>query len=439
MRPPFRRFHCLSLQINCRYTFAVWSDSQLSLPSEKEMNGKLVVRCCLLAHVVAGLAASPLSPRRVIQPILLAPDVAYLLPGGFQGNVSESFLQTANLTDASIAAQFREAERNPFVAFDQEFIDLLPENATFDLVVTESQPVADEMGIWVWDHNQVWMASAADKQGVSYVSILDLDTYRVYQPNTSIQILNPNGGNYHNGKVYIAGDGNLTVPPCIYEIDPVTLQASVYLDSYFGLRFGGPNDLTWTNSKNGSDYLFFSDDPLSFYYNGGEKPQIPDAVWRFDPVEKTLLPVIDRSSVLVPNGIRVSADGLKLFVTDTPPLTYGASGQASSAIYVFDLDSQEFPVNRRLFGLPSRGIADGIHLDDAGRVWTAEGDGIVVRNAGGKVIGMFNALAILGASQKTASQGPLQNFALAGDKLIILAYENIFMVPLRDVVVTQLT
>jgi len=49
------------------------------------------------------------------------------------------------------------------------------------------------------------------------------------------------------------------------------------------------------------------------------------------------------------------------------------------------------PCNWTLFGQAREGIADGIHVDDAGRVWMAEGEGIVVRNTAGKVIG-FNGL-----------------------------------------------
>jgi gluconolactonase len=279
----------------------------------------------------------------------------------------------------------------------------------------------------------MWMASAS-VAGISYVSVLDLSTGTISKLNSNIDVLNPNGGNYHNGKVYIVGDGNATIPPSVYEVDPTTGNTTIIVNSYFGLRFNGPNDVTWA-TRNNKSYMYFTDDPLSSIYNGGDIPQIPDAVWRFDPQEKTLLPVIDRTDVLVPNGIRVNADSTKLFITDTPPLIYGANFTSSSGIYVFDLDDNGFPSNRRLFGIAERGIADGLHLDAAGRVWTGEADGIVVRNSGGKVIGMFNALAIFGQGES----GTLQNFAIAGDQLIILALDKIYSVKLSSAVVKNLT
>jgi gluconolactonase len=69
-----------------------------------------------------------------------------------------------------------------------------------------------------------------------------------------------------------------------------------------------------------------------------------------------------------------------------------------------------FPVNRRMIGLARSGVLDGIHIDDAGRIWTAEYEGVVVRSARGKVLGLFNSQAFgINATIHVA------NFALAGD------------------------
>ena len=361
--------------------------------------------------------------------ISLNPEWTYLLPPGFQGDASEAFLQTISY-NPQIDEDFTRARLAPFVSYDQEFLDLLPENALLQLVAEKPYPFANEMGVWVWDRNEVWFAGPTINES-SYLMVLDLSTSTTYSPNTSMPILNPNGGYYHNGLVYVAGDGNATFAPAIYAIDPSTGNTTIVVDSYFGLRFNGPNDLTWV-TRNGKSYMFFTDDPLSSLYNGGEQPQLPDAAWKFDPQEGSLLPVIDRSDLLVPNGIRVNANQTQLFVTDTPPPAYGANGTASAAIYVFDLDDQAFPSNKHLFGIAERGIPDGLHLDDTGRVWTGEADGIVVRNKLGKVICFFNSIALLGANQTL----PLQNFALAGDTLVFLAVDWIWTLRLAITVVS---
>lgn len=377
----------------------------------------------------------------------LNPTLLYNVSTNFAGNSSESFLQTTDLHDST-------ATMRPFVAYSDEFEDLLAKDATLELLYTnpDNKPVADEMGIWVWDHNQVWMSSSS-VDNISYTSILNMSDHSVKPlvvSSNGIPILNPNGGGYFNGKVYIAGDGNATIPPAIYEIDPVTHYTRIVVDSYFGLRLNGPNDLTW-GCRNNNSWLFFTDDPLSYYYSNGKYPTIPDATWRWDPKQDTLLPVIDRTDILVPNGIRVNKDSTKLYVTDTPSKQIPGSGfvqtssgeqyygSDTSAIYEFDLSPDGFPYNKRLFGITQRGISDGLHLDDDGRVWTGEADGIVVRSSSGKVLGMINALGIQGSKVVDSDRRPLQNFALAGDRIIVFAYTQIYQVRLSRTIVDSMT
>lgn len=410
----------------------------------------LAVAACM-SRIVASIESSPNT-----NVLILPPSATYNLPINFSGNVSQSFLQTSDIPSISNSS---EAILKPFIVYDEEFASLLAPNASLELIYSdpEGNTVAHEMGIWVWDYNQVWMASTSPDNDVSYAYILDLysNSLKLLNVTNGVPVVNPNGGGYYEGKVYIAGDGNATYPPSIYIVDPLTYTAEVVIDSYFGLRLNGPNDLVWASRQcsNGSrSWLFFTDDPLSYFYNGGLRPQLPDATWRFDPIDQTLLPVVDRTDVLVPNGIRVNKNGTKLYITDTPtPLVYGTgasisssgeiafNGSASSAIYEFDLSEDGRPSNKRLFGIAERGIADGMHLDDDGRVWTGEADGIVVRSPTGKVLGMVNALAIQSIQTVDSDKAPLANFALAGDRLIILAYDKIFQVRFNRQIVSNMT
>jgi len=194
--------------------------------------------------------------------------------------------------------------------------------------------------------------------------------------------------------------------------------------------------VTWVKRGNNS-YMFFTDDPLSQVYAGGQSDVLPDAVWRYDPQEQSIVPVISRADMLVPNGITVNAEQSKLYVTDTTgvgtgpeEVGAGAANSGSPAIYSFDLDDDMFPVHKHMLGISRRGIPDGIHVDDAGRVWTGEYEGIVVRNAKGKVIGVFNSETSL-ASQEV----PIANFALAGDTLVMLDVQRVWVVKLAQTVV----
>lgn len=228
-------------------------------------------------------------------------------------------------------------------------------------------------------------------------------------------------------------------------IEPSTLSTTTIFNSYFGLPISLVDDLVWVTPPGGStSYLFFT----SFFCAlepGTSLPQLdrpvglPNGVWRWDPQEKILLPVISRLDIPIPNGIRVSPDQKTLYITDSLSTGAGGSGTGDQSyaptagpnIYAYDLNEAALPVNRRLFGLARTGYPDGIHVDDAGRVWTAEGEGIVVRGASGRVLGVFNAAAF-GIVASSGRQ--IANFALAGDTLFVGAFDSLYSVQLAQAV-----
>ena len=88
-------------------------------------------------------------------------------------------------------------------------------------------------------------------------------------------------------------------------------------------------------------------------------------------------------------------------------------------------------MNKQLFATVRSGLADGIHVDNYGRVWTAEYNGIVIRNSRGKELGVFNAEQLV-----DSANFPIANFALAGDKLVVLSGDRIYVVQLGQNVTT---
>ena len=106
-------------------------------------------------------------------------------------------------------------------------------------------------------------------------------------------------------------------------------------------------------------------------------------------------------------------------------------GIGSPAIFVYDLDDDAFPVNKRMLGISRSGIPDGIHIDDADRIWSGEYEGVVVRNSQGKVLGLFNSEAI---SAKGGTH--IANFALAGDTLVLLDMQRLWTLKLAQTVIS---
>lgn len=390
-----------------------------------------VIVCAYILLVVAQ-AALNISLNITIS---IDPESTYLILPNYYGNISQSFIDTQT-NNANLSVLLTSAKASAFISYDPEFLKLLGPNPTATLIAQRNYSFANEAGIWVPDRNEVWFTSSS-VDDTTTISVLNLNTSKIHTPSTSIPMINPNGGTYFNHLVYFAGDGNATISPAIYAIDPATGYTEVIINSYFGVPFNGPNDLTWVNHY-GTPYLFFTDDPLSSLYDGGPSAVLPDAVWRFSPTTKSLIPVISRADILVPNGINVDAAMNTLYITDTTPITTADSGgynSGSNAIYKFDLDSDMFPINKRLVGISRTGIPDGIHIDDRSRIWTAEGEGIVVRNNVGKVLGLFNAELFL--EDPVGEPGiEIANFALAGDVLVVEGSGKLWTVKLAEVVVS---
>lgn len=99
-------------------------------------------------------------------------------------------------------------------------------------------------------------------------------------------------------------------------MDAKTLQVETVLNSYFGLRFNGIDDITW--AFGGEDrYMFFTDLDFAFVaYTNLPPLQLPANVYRFDPQNEVVLPVISRNEIN-PNGVRVSPDMKTLYITDS--------------------------------------------------------------------------------------------------------------------------
>ena len=386
------------------------------------------LRKLLTVMAVAYLGAT----QRPLTGISIPAEYAYLLPTGFQGNISENFIDT-NTTNKSFNALLASARNATYYSYDEDFHTILGPDPTIRLIDSVPGSVyAEEAGIWISDKNEVWFTSDGSAPP-TYFSVLELSTYTITPiKNTSLSDgRTPNGGTYFNGRAYFTVLGNKTISeaPGIFSVDPTSFSVTPILNSYYGVHLNSVNDVTWANAFVCLEpNMFFTTLDLDPYGDPDTSTAVlPNAVFRFNPSSKSLQAVIPRNDVLAPNGIAVDPSSRYLYVTDvsaTRLAGVGAARSGSVAIYRFTLDTLCNPTNKVLFALPRSGIADGIHVDDYGRVWTAEYNGIVVRGPSGKELGVFN-------SEKLNDQDiPIANFALAGDKLVVLAYDRIWVVQL---------
>ena len=73
---------------------------------------------------------------------------------------------------------------------------------------------------------------------------------------------------------------------------------------------------------------------------------------------------------------------------------------------------------------------DGIRVDEKGRIWTAEGEGVVVRAADGRVLGVFNAHYFTRDPVNVA----IVQFELAENKVIILGQNKLWIITVGEIV-----
>ncbi len=149
-----------------------------------------------------------------------------------------------------------------------------------------------------------------------------------------------------------------------------------------GHRLNAPNDVVVKNDGS----IWFSDPVYGLMndYEGGRQPsEQPPALYRLDPVSKTLEAVA--TDFDGPNGLAFSPDEKVLYVAES-----GAPGAAEPRQYI-----RRFEVSRdgaslkggEIFHKISPGWADGFCVDEHGNLWCGAADGVHVIAPDGVLIG----------------------------------------------------
>lgn len=367
-------------------------------------------------------------------------EYSYLLPRPFNNTLTKPFVDT-NVTDSNVSQILSEARNASFISYSSEFDEILGSNPQVRLIASSPHPFAFEAGIWVPCTNQIWFTAFLNPVP-GYLTILDIASTKTFRPNLTGPAaaipVNPNGGYYFDGLVYLTSFGNSTISPTIVSIDPRTYETHEVINSFFGLPLNGPDDVTVARSRTtGQPCLFYSD--FFFAVEGipgtWKGPQeVPNAVYRFTFADQSLQMAISPLDVQVPNGLAVNRDNTLLYVSDGPDsAVFGQPYNSSSGtpgLYVFDLGGVDgcTPMNKRLLSIARQGFVNGIKIADYGRIWEIEYEGVIVRSQGGKVLGVFNVVDIVGTDGPDVATGA--NFALAKDELFILGFDKIYAVKL---------
>jgi gluconolactonase len=149
-----------------------------------------------------------------------------------------------------------------------------------------------------------------------------------------------------------------------------TGQTSLVANAYRGKRLNSPNDVT----SDAAGRIYFTD----ARYGEPEPADLPNAVYRVDNDGGRLVQL--STDILRPNGIEVSPDGKRLYVSasNTPRLPPNPKGPAQDrfgitmgGVVVYDLDAGGNVSNGRVFYRRDDLIADGMAMDSDGDLYVA--------------------------------------------------------------------
>jgi gluconolactonase len=250
----------------------------------------------------------------------------------------------------------------------------------------------------------------ADRDGFIYVSDITRPdevkennpggTIWRYDPHTkqTVKLMEPSGmaNGLHvdrNGDLLIAQESEMNGGRAIMRRNLRTGQVSVVANSYQGKRLNSPNDVT----SDAQGRVYFTD----ARYFGAEPIELPNAIYRADPDGKVVQLSTD---IFRPNGIEVSPDGRRLYVSASNlpvrlvrnPLgpKEDRFGLKLGGVIAYDLDPAGNIANGRVFYRNDSLITDGMAMDTEGNLYVCAHNGgrepaegmIVVLDPNGEIL-----------------------------------------------------
>jgi gluconolactonase len=244
---------------------------------------------------------------------------------------------------------------------------LLAPNASLERLYTGTE----------WGEGPVWLP------GIRALRWSDIPNNRIlqYRADDGQTIVYRDNAEFTNGRIL---DLNGDVVQCSHGRRAVERDAdgevTVIVDRWQGKRLNSPNDVVV--AADGS--IWFTDPPYGILSDTEGRKADPEYggcyVFRLDEQRGELTPVV--TDMVHPNGLAFSPDERILYVSDT------AGGQDESvprAIRAYDVKDGAC-ANGRVFAAIEVGVPDGFRVDEAGRLWSSSGDGVLVFTPGGELL-----------------------------------------------------
>jgi gluconolactonase len=252
---------------------------------------------------------------------------------------------------------------------------------------------AHEGPVYVADENALYFTSVPHRNGgppVVAIKRVDLESARISVVRAEANVAN--GMTLDpSGCLLVCEQGTMSRPARISRFDCVDGHLDTVVDSFEGMPFNSPNDVVVKSDGT----IWFTDPSYGWLQGFRPKPQLPDAVYRFDPLTGEIDQVA--ASFDHPNGLAFSPDESVLYVGD--------SGDPHH-VKAFDVVDWSHLENERVFAVIHRGYPDGLKTDAAGRVYVSSFAGVQVFDSDGMPLDLIPVRDSV-------------NFAFAGNALLI--------------------
>jgi gluconolactonase len=252
---------------------------------------------------------------------------------------------------------------------------------------------AHEGPVFVADENALYFTSVPHRNGgppIVAIKRLDLESARISVVRADANVANGMTMD-PSGSLLVCEQGTTSRPSRISRFDRSDGHLDTVVEAVGGRPLNSPNDIVVKSDGT----IWFTDPSYGWLQGFRPRPQLPDAVYRFDPATATIERVA--SSFDHPNGLAFSPDEGTLYVGD--------SGEPHH-VKAFDVPDGRTPTGERIFADIHPGYPDGLKTDADGRVYVSSFAGVQIFDPDGKPLELIPVRGSV-------------NFAFAGDALLI--------------------
>jgi gluconolactonase len=252
---------------------------------------------------------------------------------------------------------------------------------------------AHEGPVFVAGENALYFTSVPHRNGgppIVAIKRLDLESHRISTVRAEANVAN--GMTLDpSGRLLVCEQGTMSRPAQISRFDWELGHMETVVDSFEGKPLNSPNDIVVKSDGT----IWFTDPSYGWLQSFRPAPELPDAVYCFDPVSSEIDCVAD--SFDHPNGLAFSPDESVLYVGD--------SGEPHH-VKAYDVVDGRTLANERVFAVIQRGYPDGLKTDAHGHVYISSLAGVQVFDPDGMPLDLIPVRDSV-------------NFAFAGDALLI--------------------